>query len=58
VRCNHDEGARIERLVLVASVTEENGTERVVVEADGGLPLYARAATLRYGLKAITSKAT
>jgi len=54
VREAYGEGATVERLVLVASVTEEDGVQRAVVEADG-LPLYEQAGTLRHALNAITA---
>jgi hypothetical protein len=57
VRLAYGEGASIERLVLIASVTEEDGAQRAVVEANG-LPLYERAGTLRHALNALTSEAT
>ena len=56
VREAYGEGAKIERLVLVASVTKEDGAQRAVVEADA-LPLYEQAGTLRHGLSALTSPA-
>jgi hypothetical protein len=55
VRQDHGEGAKIERLVLVASVTEEDGTQRAVVEAAETMPLYERAGTLRHALTKITA---
>jgi hypothetical protein len=46
VRQDYGEGAEIERLVLVASVTEPGGAQRAAVESNG-LPLYEQAGTLR-----------
>jgi len=54
VRQKYGDGATVERLVVVASITEENGVERAVVEAQDGLPLYAQAGTLRHALNALT----
>jgi hypothetical protein len=56
VRQDYGEGASVEWLVLVASVTEENGAERAVVEAADGLPLYVQAGTLRHALNALTRR--
>jgi hypothetical protein len=50
VRREHGKGAKIERLILLASVTEEDGSQVTVVEADEGLPLSAQADTLRHAL--------
>jgi len=57
VREAYGDEADIERLVLVASVTEEDGSQRAVVEANSELPLYAQAGTLRHGLAALTAPA-
>lgn len=56
-RISHDygEGATVDRIVLVASVTEEDGSQRAVVAAGDGLPLYAQAGTLRRVLSTITA---
>lgn len=50
VRREHGKGAKIERLILLASVTEEDGSRVTVVEADEGLPPSAQADTLRHAL--------
>jgi len=54
VRQDHGEGANIERLVLVASITQADGRQRAVVEGNGLEP-YEQAGTLRHGLSAITA---
>ena len=56
VRQEYGDGATVERLVVVASVTEEDGSQRAVVEAQDGLALYEQAGTLRHGLSALTRR--
>ena len=53
VRQDYGDGASTDRLVLVASVTEEDGAQRAVVESNG-LPLYEQPGTLRHALGALT----
>ncbi len=55
VRREHGDGAKIDRLVLVASVTDEGGGERISVEA-GDLEPYQRAGTLRHALNSVTAE--
>jgi hypothetical protein len=50
---NCGEGATVKPLVLVASVTEEDGAERDVVESNG-LLLHQQAGTLRHAVNALT----
>jgi hypothetical protein len=54
IRHAYGEDASVDRLVVVASVTEPDGAQRAVVEAQDGLALYEQAGTLRHGLSALT----
>jgi len=54
-RRDHGAGAKVERVFLVASVTEENGSQRAVVVSSDGLKLYEQAGTLRHALNTITA---
>ena len=54
-RRDHGAEAKVERVLLVASVTEENGSQRAVVVSADGLPLYEQAGTLRHALSALTA---
>jgi len=40
---------------MVASVTEENGSQRAVVVSADGMEPYEKAGTLRHALRAITA---
>jgi hypothetical protein len=57
VRQEYGEGATIDRLLLVASVTEEDGSQRAVVESNG-LPLYEQAGTLLHARNTLTREST
>jgi hypothetical protein len=54
-RRDHGAGAKVERVLLVASVTEENGAQRAVVVSADSLKLYEQAGTLRHALRALTA---
>ena len=54
VRDFYGEHATVERLVLVASVTQKDGAQRAVAVANG-LPLYEQSGTLRHALSALTA---
>jgi len=54
-RRDHGAGAKVERVLMGASVTKEDGAQRAVVVSADGLPLYAQAGTLRHALSALTA---
>ena len=54
VRETYGDGATIDRLILVASVTEEDGSQRIAIEAADGLALYEQQGTLRRAFSTIT----
>jgi hypothetical protein len=54
-RRDHGAGTKVERVLMVASVTEENGSQRAVVVSADGMEPYEKAGTLRHALRAITA---
>src|SRR5215218_8513344 len=51
-RRDHGAGAKVEQVLMVASVTEENGAQRAVVVSDDHLEPYEKAGTLRHAPRA------
>ena len=55
-RRDHGAGAKVERVLLVASVTKEDGAQRAIVVSADGLKLYEQAGALRHALASLTAQ--